>query len=208
MPGLLSKFLPRQHGFFEMFAQMAENLHAGAEALVEMLSNYNEVSGQASRVKDLEHAGDELTHSLITRLNQTFITPFDREDMHELSSKIDDVLDLIDAAASRLVIYRVERIRPGVAELARILREATAQVLAAVRVLGRGDHILSHCIEINRLENESDRLSRTLIAQLFDEEKDPVQIIKWKEIIEVLETAVDKCEDVANVIEAVTLKSA
>ncbi len=208
MPGLLNRLLPREQSFFEMFIELAENIHAGAKALVEMLSDYTNVPRQADHIKDLEHKGDEITHALLTRLNQTFITPFDREDIHELSSKIDDVLDLTDAAASRLVIYRVDRIRPGVADLAKILSEATAQVAAAVRVLGKHDHILDYCIEINRLENESDRVCRTLIARLFEEEKDPVQIIKWKEIIEVIETAVDKCEDVANVLESVTLKSA
>ncbi len=208
MPGLLNRLFPREQSFFEMFIELAENIHAGAKALVEMLSDYTNVPRQAGHIKDLEHKGDEITHALLTRLNQTFITPFDREDIHELSSKIDDVLDLTDAAASRLVIYRVDRIRPGVADLAKILSEATAQVAAAVRVLGKHDHILDYCIEINRLENESDRVCRTLIARLFEEEKDPVQIIKWKEIIEVIETAVDKCEDVANVLESVTLKSA
>jgi predicted phosphate transport protein (TIGR00153 family) len=208
MPSLLSRLLPHQQTFFDLFIELAENIHAGAKVLVEMLTNYGDARRQAERIKDIEHKGDDATHSLLTRLNQTFITPFDREDIHELSSKIDDVLDLTDAAASRLVIYRVDRIRPGVADLAKILHQATGEVLAAVRALGKHDHILNHCIEINRLENESDRVCRSLIAQLFDEEKDPVQIIKWKEIIEVIETAVDKCEDVANVLEAVTLKSA
>jgi len=200
--------LPREESFFDIFVELATNVHAAAKALVQMLSNYTDPPAQAARIKDLEHAADDITHGIIKRLNQTFITPFDREDIHELSSKIDDVLDLIDAAALRMVIYRVDRVRPGAAELAKILEEATVQMLAAVRVLAKRDHILTYCIEINRLENESDRLCRTLIAQLFDEEKDPVQIIKWKEIFDVIETAVDKCEDVANVIESVTLKSA
>lgn len=208
MPGLLTRILPREESFFDMFVALAENIHTGAKALVEMLSNYTDAARQAQHIKDIEHTGDDMTHALLTRLNQTFITPFDREDIHELSSKIDDVLDLVDAAASRLEIYRVDRIRPGIADLAKILVRATEQVAAAVRVLNKRDHILDYCIEINRLENESDRLSRTLIVKLFDEETDPVQIIKWKEIIEVIETAVDKCEDVANVIESVTLKSA
>ncbi len=208
MPGLLNRIMPHKTSFFDLFIELAENIDEGAKALVDMLSSYTDAITQAKRVKDIEHAGDEITHALLTRLNQTFITPFDREDIHELSSTIDDVLDLIDAAASRMVVYRVDRIRPGVADLAKILRQATTQVVAAVRVLEKHDHILDHCIEINRLENEADRVSRTLIAELFDGEKDPVQIIKWKEIIEVIETAVDKCEDVANVIEAVTLKSA
>ena len=207
MPGLLSRILPREETFFDTFVELAENIHTGAKALVEMLENYTDPAGQAERIKDIEHKGDNITHQLMTRLNQTFITPIDREDIHELSSKIDDVLDLTDAAASRLVIYNVDRILPGVADLARILLRATEEVVSAVRVLEKQDHVLDHCIEINRLENEADRLCRKLIAQLFDEEKDPVQIIKWKEIIEVLETATDKCEDVANVIESVVLKS-
>ncbi len=208
MPGLLSKLLPREQSFFDKFVEMAENIHDGAQGLADLLANYTDVPAKVDRIKQFEHRGDDITHNLMTRLNQTFITPFDREDIHELSSKIDDVLDLTDAAASRMVTYRVDRVRPGVPELAKILLAATAQVAAAVRALGKHDRILDHCIEINRLENESDRLCRSLIAELFEGEKDPVQIIKWKEIIEVIETAVDKCEDVANVLEAVTLKSA
>jgi predicted phosphate transport protein (TIGR00153 family) len=208
MAGLLRRMLPREESFFDLFAQQAENIHSGAKALVDMLTHYTGVPEQAQSIKAIEHQGDDITHSLMMKLNQTFVTPFDREDIHELSSRIDDVLDLTDAAASRLVIYRVDAVRPGTVDLAKVLLQSTAEVVAAVRAIGKPDHALEHCIEINRLENESDRLCRTLIAQLFDEEKDPVQIIKWKEIFEVIETAVDKCEDVANVIEAVILKSA
>jgi hypothetical protein len=200
--------MPRADNFYEMFVALAENAHQGSGALLEMLQKYDGAEKYAERIKDLEHMGDNLTHTVMTRLNQTFVTPFDREDIHLLSSRIDDVLDLIDAAASRMVTYRIAHVRPGVADLAAILERTTEQVAAAVRALGKKDHILSYCIEINRLENESDRLCRSLIARLFDEEKDPVQIIKWKEIIEVIETAVDKCEDVANVLETVTLKNA
>lgn len=208
MPGLLSRVLPREESFFTMFVRQAENVHAGTKALVAMLATFSDPQAQSRGIKELEHQGDTITHDLNTRLNKTFITPFDREDIHELSSKIDDVLDLADAAAGRLVIYRVKAIRPGVLELAQILELAAAQVLEAVRVLEKQDHILTRCIEINRLENEGDRISRSLIAQLFEQEKDPVEIIKWKEIIEAIETAIDKCEDVANVIETVILKSA
>lgn len=207
MPGLLNRILPREQSFFDLFVGQAGKIQAGAKALVELLEHYDNVAARVEEIKDLEHQGDNLTHELMTRLNQTFITPFDREDIHELASKVDDVLDLTDAVASRLVVYRVDRIRSGVAELARVLLQATEQVVAAVTMLEKQDHILKHCIEINRLENESDRLCRALIAQLFEEEKDPVQIIKWKEIIEVIETATDKCEDVANVLESVVIKS-
>lgn len=208
MPGLLGKILPREKSFFHMFNQQAENVHAGAVAMVEMLEHFENPEAGASKVESYEHTGDTITHNIMTKLNQTFITPFDREDIHELASKIDDVIDLVDAAATRLVTYNVKTIRPGVVDLAKTVRDASAQIVDAVRVLEKEDHILDHCIEINRLENQADRQCRELIATLFDQEKDPVQIIKWKEIIETLEFATDKCEDVANVIEAVTLKNA
>lgn len=208
MPGLLQRFLPREEDFFALFARQADNITIGGKALLEMLSHYTGVPEQVQIVKAIEHEGDEITHAILTKLNQTFITPFDREDIHELCSQLDDVIDLIDAAASRFVLYRVDVVRSGTIELVKVLLSATTEVQAAVRALEKPEKALRHCVEINRYENESDRLCRTLIAQLFDEEKDPVQIIKWKEIFEVIETAVDKCEDVANVIEGVILKSA
>jgi predicted phosphate transport protein (TIGR00153 family) len=208
MAGLLQRFFPRDDDYFALFAKQAENIYAGARVLCDMLARYTAVPEQVQNIKAIEHAGDEIAHTIIMKLNQTFITPFDREDIHELCSTLDDVIDLIDAAASRFVLYRVHEIRPGTSDLAKVLLSACAEVTAAVHAIETRDQALKHCIEINRLENESDRLCRTLIAQLFDEERDPVQIIKWKEIFEVIETAVDKCEDVANVVEGVVLKSA
>ncbi|GAC1635223.1 MAG: DUF47 family protein [Candidatus Acidiferrum sp.] len=208
MPGLLQRFMPREEGFFSLFAKQADNVVVGAKALQEMLSHYTGVPEQVQSVKAIEHEGDEITHGILTKLNQTFITPFDREDIHELCSQIDDVIDLIDAAASRFVLYRVDKVREGTLDLVKVLVSASVEVSAAVHALNSPEKALKHCIEINRYENESDRICRTLIAKLFDEETDPVQIIKWKEIFEVIETAVDKCEDVANVIEGVILKSA
>jgi predicted phosphate transport protein (TIGR00153 family) len=206
--GLLSKILPHERSFYSMFVDLAETVNEGALTLIEMLRDFENAPRHAEKIKQIEHKGDTITHSLITKLNQTFITPFDREDIHMLSSRIDDVLDFVDAAASRMVLYRIERVRPGVLELAEVLQQAAARILEAIRSLDKHDHILDHCIEINRLENEADRISRALIAQLFAEEKDPVEILKWKEIIEVLETGTDKAEDVANVIEAITVKGA
>jgi len=208
MPGLLQRLLPREEGFFDLFAKQAVNINAGANTLLKMLTHYTGVPEQVQIVKAIEHEGDEITHSIFTKLNQTFITPFDREDIHELCSQLDDIIDLIDAAASRFVLYRVDSIRPGTLDLVKILVAACTEVEEAVRSMETPEKALKHCIEINRYENDSDRVCRTLIAQLFDEEKDPVQIIKWKEIYEVIETAVDNCEDAANVIEGVILKSA
>lgn len=208
MPGILSKLLPHEDGFHDMFVELAENVHRASQAMVAMLENYSTPASDAEKIKDIEHANDTIMHALMNKLNRTFITPFDREDIHELGSKIDDVLDLTDAAASRLVTYRIDKIRPGVADLSRVLMAATKEVVAAVRVLEKKNEVLEHCIEINRLENEGDRLCRDLIANLFEQEKDPILVIKWKEIIEVLEIATDKCEDVANVVETITLKNA
>jgi uncharacterized protein len=208
MPGLLQRLLPQERSFFDLFDQQADNIHVGAKALLQMLERYTGVPEQVQNIKAIEHHGDDITHGILTKLNSTFITPFDREDLHELCSRLDDVIDLIDAAASRFVLYRVNAVRPGTIDLVKILVAATAEVVSCVKALETPDKALKFAIEINRCENESDRLCRTLIAQLFDEEKDPVQIIKWKEIFEVIETAVDKCEDVANVIESVILKSA
>lgn len=208
MPGILSKLLPHEDGFHNMFVELAENVYRASQAMVAMLENYSTPASDAEKIKDIEHANDTIMHGLMNKLNRTFITPFDREDIHELASKVDDVLDLTDAAASRLVTYRIEKIRPGVAELSRVLMAATKEVVAAVRVLEKKNEVLEHCIEINRLENEGDRICRDLIATLFEQEKDPILVIKWKEIIEVLEIATDKCEDVANVVETITLKNA
>jgi hypothetical protein len=208
MTGLLQRLLPREEGFFDLFRKQAENINNGAEAFLKMLLHYTGVPEQVQNIKAIEHAGDEITHQTFRMLNKTFITPFDREDIHELVSTMDDVIDLIDAAASRFALYRVETLRVGTLDLARVLVSATKELSAAIHAIEKPDTAMKHCIEINRYENESDRICRTLIAQLFDEEKDPVQIIKWKEIFEVIETAVDKCEDVANVIESIILKSA
>lgn len=208
MPGFLQRFMPHDGDFFVLFQKQAENIVLGAQAFVRMLEHYSAVPEQVQSIKAIEHAGDEITHQLFRKLNQTFITPFDREDIHELGSTMDDVIDLIDAAASRFVLYRVAHIRPGTVELCKVLAAATVETSAAVHAMQSPDKALQHVIEINRLENESDRICRTLIAQLFEEEKKPVEIIKWKEIFEVIETAVDKCEDVSNVIESVILKNA
>ena len=160
MPGLLQRFLPREEGFFDLFAKQAANIHVGAEALLKMLSHYTGVPEQVQIVKAIEHEGDELTHALFTKLNQTFITPFDREDIYELCSRLDDVIDLIDAASSRFVLYRVDTVRTGTVDLVKVLVSATAEVEAAVRALETSQGALKHCIEINRYENEGDQIGR------------------------------------------------
>jgi len=208
MPGFLQRFMPHDGDFFVLFQKQAENIVVGAQAFLSMLEHYTGVPEQVQRIKAIEHNGDEITHQIFRKLNQTFITPFDREDIHELCSTMDDVIDLIDAASSRFVLYRVNEVRHGTIELCRVLSAATVELKEAIYAMESPDQALHRVIEINRLENESDRICRLLIAQLFEEERNPVEIIKWKEIFEVIETAVDKCEDVSNVIESVILKNA
>ncbi len=208
MSGFLQRFMPQEADFFVLFQKQAENIVSGAARFTTMLEHYTGVAEQVQAIKAVEHAGDEITHQIFRKLNQTFITPFDREDIHELGSTMDDVIDLIDAAASRFVLYRISAVRAGTVELSKVLTLATMELSACIHSIAAPDKALQRVIEINRLENESDRICRTLIAQLFEEEKDPVQIIKWKEIFEVMETAVDKCEDVSNVVESVIVKNA
>lgn len=202
------RILPREAKFFELFVDMAKNIERASQQLVELLVRYDNVAERVRSIKDIEHLGDQMTHDLFTRLNKTFITPIDREDIHELASKLDDVLDMIDAVSSRMLIYKIEKPTEDSVRLAELIQTATHVLVQALAVLEKHDHIIEHCIEINRLENEGDRISRIAIARLFDDHNDPIYIIKWKEIYEVLEGAIDRCEDVANVIEGVVVKNA
>ncbi len=202
------RILPHEAKFFDLFVDMARNIERAADQLVELLKKYDQVPERARAIKDCEHLGDQMTHDLITRLNKTFITPIDREDIHELASKMDDVLDMIDAVASRMTIYKIEQPTEDAIRLAELIQTSVQTLVQALAVLEKHDHIIEYCIEINRLENEGDRVSRLAIARLFDDGKDPFYLIKWKEIYEVLEKAIDKCEDVANVIEGVVVKNA
>ena len=174
MSGFLQKLLPQEGDFSALFQRQAENIVSGAAALTKMLEHYTGVPEQAQAIKAIEHSGDEITHQIFRKLNQTFITPLNREDIHELCSTMDDVIDLIDAAASRFVLYRIDKVRAGTIELSKVLTVVTMELSAAIHNIPSPEKALQRIIEINRLENESDRICRMLIAQLFDEEKDPV----------------------------------
>ncbi len=203
------RLLPKDEKFFELFAEQANCVHEAAKLLAQMLEGDDrDVREQANRIKSLEHRGDTLTHDIITRLNRTFITPLDREDIHSLSSRLDDVLDLIDAGATRVLLFKLKNVRPPAIQLAHIIQRAAVEIREAVpHILDKRDRILEHCQELNRLEHESDTVCRGAIAQLFDDEPNAIELIKWKELYEVLEAAVDKAEDVADVLETVVLKS-
>jgi len=202
------RLIPRDAKFFDMFAEMAGNLGDGARLLKQTLDDFKDVEVRVQQLKALEHKGDEMTHNVLTRLNQTFITPFDREDIYRLASSLDDILDFTYSAGVRLVMYKITSAPEAASRLADVLVRQCDQVLLAVKGLEKNDKVLDYCVEINRLENEADSIARTAIATLFDREKDPISLIKLKELYEVLETATDKAEDAANVLEGVVLKSA
>jgi predicted phosphate transport protein (TIGR00153 family) len=201
--------IPKDDKFFAMFREMSYNIIEGAELLKDMLDNFTDPAVSQRRIKEIEHKGDTITHEIIKKLNKSFITPFDREDIYALSSALDDILDLIDASAQRVVMYNVEKPTPESKELAFLILKSCQVIDKIVAVLGgKLEPISAYCIEVNALENEADRVCREAISRLFDEEKDPIQLIKWKEIYETLETTTDKCEDAANILESVVVKNA
>jgi len=204
------RFFPKDVDFFSAFEQAGRNLIDASAVLVELFDSFDKLDEKVARIQDIEHNNDDLTHQTMKKLGQTFVTPIDREDIHALATSLDDVLDFLWAAGDRVLLFGVPETRPGAAALARSLHENTTIVHRAMRELRQKKYAaaLESCIEINRLENEADEIFRKEIAGLFTTEKDPILIIKWKEILEHLEIATDKCEDVANTIESVVLKHA
>lgn len=199
--------LPKEEAFFDLFKQAAHNVIEGSRLLKELMEDYTNVQRRIERIKEVEHIGDGLTHDIALRLNQTFLTPLDREDIHDLASALDDILDAVEAVADRFAIYKITQPTESAIRLGDILHRASVAV-------GRGvDHIaMSHeevkeySVQVNSLENEADRVSRDAISELFEKETNPIAVIKWKEIYETFEEGTDRCEDVANVIERIVLK--
>jgi len=202
------RIIPRETKFFDLFADVASNVTDGARLLTGILENFDNVEVQVEKLKEIEHKGDDLTHSILTKLNQTFITPFDREDIHRLASALDDVLDFVNAAGQRLLLYKIRSVPSAAVELSKLIVRQSEELNKAVVLLEKSQGVMEHCVEVNRLEDEADRVCREAIGKLFEHEKDAIQLIKMKEVYEVLEMATDKAEDAANVLEAVVLKSA
>jgi uncharacterized protein len=202
------QLIPRDEKFYGLFNEQAENIHKAARMLVALFDNFQEVEKQVSEIKFLEHKGDQITHALMKKLNRTFITPFDREDIHALGSALDDVLDLIDAAASRFITYKIKKVTPGAQQLAKVIMHGTEIIVNAVAQLNHPQNMIEYCEQLTLLEEEADRIKGECIARLFEDSADPIEIIKWKEIYEVLEASTDKEEDVADVLESVVLKAA
>ena len=202
------RIIPRDTTFFTMFSEIADNLISAARVLVDLFDNYQNTESKTAEIKRIEHVGDDLTHSVLRKLNQTFITPFDREDIHRLTSSLDDVLDLINSAADRITMYKITDPPAAASQLSKLILSHCEELGRAVSHLRKNGDVLSRCVEIKRFENEADVAAREAISKLFEREKNPINLIKIKELIEVLETATDKAEDVANVLETVVLKNA
>lgn len=202
--------IPKDDVFFDLFDKAAANAHACTVALQEFLEKYDDLEGRMRRIKELEHVGDELTHEVIERLNRTFITPIDREDIHDFVCRLDDILDRVDTAVDRICLFKIKEPMEESKELARCLVRSTAlivEMMPHLRNIKDADAVRTRVREVHRLESEADRIERQALVRLFESNPDPIHVIKWKNIIEVLESATDKCEDCANVIEGIVLKN-
>ena len=200
------RLIPHEEKFYDDFKMMADQLRQGARLLETMFAVDPPIADKAHEIKEVEHQCDFLTHEIIQRLNKTFVTPIDREDIHELARTLDDVMDAIDNAAALIPLYRIDKVRPGARELTKVIIQQTDEIRAAVEALEQRKGVLERAVEINRLENEGDRLYKEAVGKLFDEERDPIAVIKWREILGMLETATDRVEDVANLLENVVVK--
>ncbi|MDQ1707529.1 MAG: uncharacterized protein QOJ88_740 [Pyrinomonadaceae bacterium] len=204
--GLLN-FLPREEQYFDLFIQMTLYISAAARELKEMLADKNQdFEEYAQRIKGLEHACDELTHTISTRLNKSFITPFDREDIYLMSTALDDIVDLIDDAARAIIIFDVREITDYARSFADVIERMAEQLKEIVAMLQKPKNVTQRLVELHRLENEGDDIYHAAIAALFRGSHDALTVVKWKEVYEKLEAAVDRCENVANIIESVIIK--
>ena len=200
------RLVPREESFFDLFEEMAEKVQHGSECLLDLLQNYSDIDRKTGRVLDIEHEGDEITHEVIRRLNTTFVTPFDREDIHLLASSLDDVLDHIEAAAEFLQLHKIDKPLHQMVQLAETLTDAARKTTQAMPQLRKMKGLEDYWVEINRLENEGDRSYRRTIAELFSGDYRAMDVLKFKDIIEEVEQAIDRLEDVANTIESIVLK--
>ncbi len=211
--GFLQFLLPKDKKFFPLFAQATENLVKGSKVLVELVntSSAEKRKELVKEIEHIEHSGDNITHMIFNELSRNFITPFDREDMHALASDIDDVLDFIHGSAKRIDLYKITEFSDSIVMLADCILKGSIELNVAVKNLQnlKNENIIKEaCVKINSLENHADDVFNMGIARLFDEEKDPIQIIKVKEILSALETATDKCEDAANTVQTILIKYA
>jgi hypothetical protein len=200
-------FLPKEDEYFTFFSQMTAKMQEASNQLVELTQdNFDTFETHAKKIKDAEHACDTITHEITVKLNKSFITPFDREDIYTMSVALDDVVDYIDAAARAIIMYRITDISEHAKHLAKVIQSLSIEINSAVSMLSKPDNLNQHIKEIHRLENEADDVYFRAIGELFQNTTDAISLIKWKELYEIMENATDRCESVANIIESIMLK--
>jgi uncharacterized protein len=202
------RILPRDEKFYDMFTGLAKRLSASATLLHEMFKSPSELESKVSKIKGLEHEADKLTHDIIDRIDRTFVTPFDREDIHALASELDDVIDLIDGTARRATIFRIQRTRPAAVVLAEVLERAARTVEEGVRDMKNSKHVYAVSEKLKILEEEGDAVYHDAMGALFAEGGDALEVVKWKDLYDKIEDALDQCEDVGNVLQSIALKNA
>jgi uncharacterized protein len=202
--------IPREERFFDEFVALSEQIRSGSRTLKQMLAGEAPDMSKAEEIKEIEHSCDRATRAIIDRLNRTFVTPLDREDIHAMASQLDDVMDAIDATAAVIRLYKITRVRPGARRLVEIIVDSVDRITQALGSLEkrgeRRDPVIELAAQIKQLEHEADRCHQDAIVELFDQERDPITVIKWKEIFDFLEAATDRCEDVANLLEGIVVK--
>ncbi len=204
------RLFPKEVQFFELFERLGELALQAGMLIHEVVTHIEELPEKAKQLERVEHDADQVTHEIMAKLNSTFITPIDREDIHRLATALDDVIDFIEGATEHMVLFKIRQTTPAFRALAEVVMKQVQQIhqmLPRLKNLRHAD-ILVHCIEVNRLENEGDRIDREAVAELFDKREDPLEVMKWRDLYDILETATDKCEDVAVVIEGIFLKNA
>ena len=204
------RFIPREEKFYDLFEELADKIEEGGKLFLDMLLNYDTFEQRLTKLKEIEHEADIITHRTYEKMHTTFLTPIDREDIYALVNKMDSILDMTEASAIRMSLYKIKAPKEELIQQAKILNEATAKVKMIIRGLRDMKNpkvILNACVEINTLENAGDQILRSVMAKLFEYEKDPFELIKWKEIFERFEEAMDVCEDVSNIVEGIVLKN-
>ncbi|MGO9136901.1 MAG: DUF47 domain-containing protein [Syntrophales bacterium] len=205
------RMIPKEEKFFDLFYELASKIEEGGELFLDMVEHYEYSEPKIVKLKELEHEADVITHRTYEKMHKTFLTPIDREDIYALVNKMDSILDMIEASAARMSLYKVKIPAKEIIDQAKILNEAIKKVkyiVHAMKNMKNAKMIIDACVEINTLENEGDIVMRMTMTRLFEQEKDPIELIKWKEIFERIEEAIDVCEDVANIVEGIVLKHA
>jgi len=205
------RFIPKEEKFYDLFEELINKIEEGGKIFLCMVETYEYPLPKITKLKELEHEADVITHRTYEKMHKSFLTPLDREDIYALVNKMDSILDMIEASAARMSLYKVKKPTKVIIDQAKILNEAISKVkliVYAMRDMKNSKMIIDACVEINTLENEGDIVLRTAMVDLFEHEKDAIELIKWKEIFERIEEALDVCEDVSNIIEGIVLKHA